>query len=385
MKIIEEVCNDYNSKIRGGRTPEVDLIKGIAIVLVVFGHTFPSCREYIYLFHISVFMMASGYCWKNNTVTDLKSYRKFIMKKLRYIYLPYVLCNGIFVLLRNFFITINLYTHNSNFLILTKDAPYPQSIVSNASVLEIIKEEFKVLLGIGTTQLGSATWFLIALLIVLIIHGTLSLMFKNKNMLMIYSVLFIGLAMITLVVNNSPLRGEIRRIPCTYMAFLLGVFIKNFEMEKLTRWWFGVGSFFILIIMQNFGSVEMSAANIQNPIFFIIVSLAGWVLLWNISRWIISNCLIIKKVFEYVGKNTMPILCMHLLTFKLVSLLYVVINNRPKFLVASFHIIFETPEIYKIMYTIFGVSVPLMVYYIWKLTIQNIYNILNKRKLDSVS
>lgn len=59
-----------------GRDSSVDIIKGLAIVLVVYGHTWPLCRSYIYLFHMAVFLMASGFCYKTqiNTWSEWKKY-----------------------------------------------------------------------------------------------------------------------------------------------------------------------------------------------------------------------------------------------------------------------------------------------------------------------
>lgn len=346
----------------------------------MYGHTFPFLREYIYLFHISVFLMASGFCWKDNVICDFKSYKKYILKKLRSLYIPYVMCNGIFILLRNFFIRLNIYSDNKAFLILTEGAPYPQQLISKLSGVEIIKEEIKVVFGIGTTQLGSATWFLIALIIVLFIHGSISYLFRRKRQYLdlLNVSLFIIMAVISLFVNNTEVRGEIRRMPCTYMAFLLGIFVKKI-IDQLSKWWMIVCAILALAIMPRFGTIEMSAAHIQNPVFFVVASIAGWILLWNISYWGIKNCNVLKKVIEYIGKKTMPILCMHLLAFKISSLLYIVVTHKSKILLASFHIIFETSEMYKLIYTLLGVLVPLMVCYMWNWLKMNINTVVKHK------
>ena len=42
------------------RSVEIDLIKGLAIILMVIGHTETPAQNFIYLFHMAVFFMASG-------------------------------------------------------------------------------------------------------------------------------------------------------------------------------------------------------------------------------------------------------------------------------------------------------------------------------------
>ena len=46
------------------RNNNIDIIKGIAIILMVYGHTFGVARDFIYLFHMPVFIFVSGYCFK---------------------------------------------------------------------------------------------------------------------------------------------------------------------------------------------------------------------------------------------------------------------------------------------------------------------------------
>ncbi len=45
------------------RNTKIDVIKGMAIILVVLGHCGFPATNFIYLFHMAVFFIASGYCW----------------------------------------------------------------------------------------------------------------------------------------------------------------------------------------------------------------------------------------------------------------------------------------------------------------------------------
>lgn len=311
--------------------------------------------------------MASGYCWKDNKVINLKTWWSLIFGKLKTLYLPYVICNGLFLLLRNVFVSLNVYSDNPLFLELTQSAVYQQQLIQKLSFTGFARETMRVLLGIGTTQLGSATWFLIALFLVIAIHAVLTLLIKNcKHKNIVYLVAFCCLALATIFVNKTELRGELRRIPCTYMAFLMGYFAKKYNIKKYcNRWGVAILAFITLVFLSNIGSIEMSAARIQNPLFFIVTSYAGWILLYYLATLVIK-LRSVKTVFEYVGKHTMPILCLHLLAFKAVSLLYVCFTKQPMCLLASFHIIFDVPPIYKVLYTVIGVIAPLFIYYVWK-------------------
>ena len=49
------------------RIPEIDILKGIAIILVVIGHTRVPGNSFIYLLHMAVFFIASGYFYSEKS------------------------------------------------------------------------------------------------------------------------------------------------------------------------------------------------------------------------------------------------------------------------------------------------------------------------------
>ena len=65
------------------RNNNIDIIKGIAIILMVYGHTFGVARDFIYLFHMPVFIFVSGYCFNKAhgaslQQADLISYMRYL-------------------------------------------------------------------------------------------------------------------------------------------------------------------------------------------------------------------------------------------------------------------------------------------------------------------
>ena len=355
-----------------GRYPEIDIIKGIAIILVVLGHTFPPFREFIYLFHMSVFLMASGYCWKSDKIKKYRDLIPVVIKKLKSLYVPFVICNASFVLLNNWFVRLNIYSNDVVFLKMTSGSVYPQHLTPLLNLPGLIKELIKVFLGIGVTPLGSATWFLIGLLQVLIIHAVLQLIIntvQKKTKILIYIGVMFLLIILMCVVPYTELRVEVRRFPCLYFAFFLGILIKKIELNNVcvTRDIYNklgiITSIVILFFMTKIGNIEVSAARIVNPFFFAVCSIAGWVLLMAIGKELcrMKSVHCFQRSLCYLGQHTMVILCLHLLAFKIVSLMYILINNEPRVLLASFHVIFNIPWYYLMGYTIVGITVPLMI------------------------
>lgn len=75
------------------RDEKVDIFKGIAILCVVLGHCGFPYTEYLYLFHMAAFIMISGYCFNEAHSESLTSFAKYIVRKLKTLYLPYALFN----------------------------------------------------------------------------------------------------------------------------------------------------------------------------------------------------------------------------------------------------------------------------------------------------
>lgn len=344
------------------RDNRIDLIKCFAILLVVYGHTYPSCRKFIYLFHVPIFLMASGYCY-NSVPRNLREWANYFWKKVRGLYIPYVLCNVLFLLLTNVFIALNIYTDNPSFLTYTEGWIISQSVIHKITLYDALKGVCRILMFQGTTQLGTATWFLSALFYVLIFHSFLEMLIwkcgiKRNIVLAFIFMMMLGVA--SLINYTSPnLLGEIKRFPCTYVAFLIGMILKRLWAKWLYSGYMGFTAFLILIIMSTFQNVEISAAKIGNPILFIIGCFSGWILLMTcadlVNKWN-ANMLI------DIGQRTMPILCLHVISFKLISLLYVIVNSKPSYLIASWHIILTVSEWWKIIYTFIGVIAPMFAF-----------------------
>ena len=70
----------------------IDLLKGIMIYLVVFGHLFPNLliEKHIYSFHMCIFFFISGYLYTGN-----QNKKEYIIKKIKNLLLPFLIWNTI--------------------------------------------------------------------------------------------------------------------------------------------------------------------------------------------------------------------------------------------------------------------------------------------------
>lgn len=73
------------------------IMKGIAIISVVIGHCapFPFVESFVNQYHLAVFFFVAGYFFKEKYIGDIQ----FVVKKVKSLYVPYVISGIVFFLL----------------------------------------------------------------------------------------------------------------------------------------------------------------------------------------------------------------------------------------------------------------------------------------------
>lgn len=143
------------------RNINIDIIKGIGIILMVGGHCGMPFTHFIYLFHMAIFFMASGYCFNASNSETMQDVLSFVKRKFKGLWFPYVLWMAVFTLLHNVFVKIGIYS------------PEPWSIG------EIGKNIVKSLFLHGHTQLGSALWFISTLMQIAVLYCCIDYVIKK--------------------------------------------------------------------------------------------------------------------------------------------------------------------------------------------------------------
>ena len=76
--------NNLNYKIGGDkRDTQIDILKGIGIFLMVFRHARGPYSDFVLLFHMALFFIASGYLYKRDNEYTKNNFVKFIKRKLK--------------------------------------------------------------------------------------------------------------------------------------------------------------------------------------------------------------------------------------------------------------------------------------------------------------
>lgn len=356
--------------VRGGeRINSIDLMKAISIILVVMGHCGSPITKWLYLFHMAVFFMISGYLWNERHALDKKHVWEYIKGKLKRLYIPYVLCNSIYWILNNSFIRLGIYTDDVRFYELF-GGEMIQSLAVYQSFGDTLINILRSFLFVGGSQLGGATWFLSVLFIINVGHciltyilnlAKLSLRWTRIIWISIFTICCVCAELVDNGMLNMPL-DSLNKLFAIYVVYLLGILLRRIEREDFYKLKYGVGATILLFIFSFKGEISLNVGHITSIPFYIICSLLGWITIRSISSVFVGYS---KKIMIRIGYNTLPIVLMHFLSFKLVSYVYLQIKGLDLIYLASFPVLYNAPRYLWILYTVVGVSIPLAVNYIY--------------------
>lgn len=99
------------------RDSYIDIIKCLGIIMMVYRHAEAPFSKFVLSFHMALFFIASGYLYNELRINSAGDYYKYVARKIKSLWILYVLFNGCFIALQNLFIRFNVYTNNPEFLI----------------------------------------------------------------------------------------------------------------------------------------------------------------------------------------------------------------------------------------------------------------------------
>lgn len=351
----------------------ISICKGIGIILMVIGHS--ACPafmgRFIYSFHMPLFFIASGYFFSTK-YTDDKFL--FIKKRFKGLYLPFVKWSLIFLFLHNLFFKANIL-----------NARFGRSELF--SFEDILKKAFNIITSMGDyeqTFLGTF-WFLRALFISSILFCLLFYLIKklfnlrNTNTALLACLIaFISGFIMSLWRIKLPYipQGGIREI---YGIFYFGVgfIFRNSRINENLKYDNAILiSSFILVCIISYINPTSLASNPKLKLYLgtFIPAILGWVMTYKFSSWFDfrkSNniaYLTIKKSLLYLGNNTMPIIVLSILSYKIVSYIKIAYYGLDPLLIGCHPVISWRNNIFWIFYSIIGLTVPLLLNYLFSRT-----------------
>ncbi len=354
----------------------VTISKGIAIILMVVGHS--KCPllldRFIYMFHMPLFFVMSGYCFKEYYLQNWSNRGEYIKKRLKKLWWPYVKYSLIFIVLHNFFFDIGLY--NETFSWKGQELyVYHLNDYLTKIPRAIMMKETELLLG--------GYWFLTALFHGSIIFFILRLIFQPQ----ISFLLVLLITPLSYAFFYDTAKGPTFCLDMLSVLFIStgDVLCKRKILNYLSnnKWVLIICCFFIVFIgslLTPASLLTIKDANLILPYYSFAV--CGTIMIFYVSKSIPSSMGRLKNLLLIAGNNSLTILTWHFLCFKLVNLIIIYIYNLPIDNLAQFPRIAEyASKGWWLLYVICGVCIPLI--FVWFNNKIKVY--LNERKDNRIS
>lgn len=343
----------------------ISICKGIGIILMVMGHT--CCpgmlTAFIYMFHMPLFFIASGYFFSVKYVDDKST---FIKKKVKGLYFPFVKWSLLFLVLHNVFFMVGLQNTSYGNMAGGVVRPYTYS-----TMLDFGGKILYSMGGYDPFVLGTF-WFLRSLFVGSILFCLLYYLihkFVTKNEIVVGIIICLlafaaglKLAWHATTIPYWP-QGGSREL---YALFYIGAgFI--FRRTRLNDhhkydWILAICAFlFVAAYSQIHPTTLKYRPNLTLYLNTFLPGIIGWIMVYKASHYISCNESRIKNLLVYIGNNTMPIFAFSLLSFKIVNALKIFIYGLDPRMISCYPVIWVRNEWFWVVYTICGVAVPLFV------------------------
>ena len=267
---------------------------------MVAGHSNVPFIKFIYLFHMAVFFMASGYFFNDHSVDTISGVLSKTKSKILSLWVPFFIFNTLCILLHNFFIRINVYTDNPQLF------DYVSGMYIGTTRAYGLREMLELIIrGIlldSNQQVFGTSWFFKILFLVnvsyLLIAFIIRKVFKT-HLILIQTIISILLLAFGYYCYNNGITiygfAQTASFYCLYHMGYLFKYYKEFYINKASLHCFVlIISFSLLLVLNNLGSISLNNNRYTNPLFFIIASVSGWCLLYS-AAFLLKPFSLLKK------------------------------------------------------------------------------------------
>ena len=363
------------------RDTTISIAKGIAIILMVIAHAEAPgwlCR-FIFEFHMPLFFITAGFFFSLKYLNDEAT---FIKKRVKGLYWPFVKWAVFFLIIHNWMFDLGIL--NETFGNEAGGVTHPYSWHQMQQNLWTI---VTAMAGYDAFLCG-AFWFFRGLFVASILY------------LIIYKVLDAGISRISKTFGLSGLsKKAVPFLICLLMLLLCGW--KTYEglrvinlvqggyRDMMGCFFFGCGFIFrqfvdayqkatarlyitlpmtlvcgvIVFLFSKYLTANMNWRSTYTQFLSLPVpALLGFLMTYNISRWIDCTKGWMKKFLVYTGDHTLNIFIFHIISYKVVSLLKIWYYGLDPRQIGCHMVIhdYSQQDLFWILYTIAGVGIPLL-------------------------
>ena len=356
------------------RDTTISIAKGIAIILMVIAHAEAPgwlCK-FIFEFHMPLFFITAGFFFSTKYLHDEAT---FVKKRIKGLYVPFVKWAVFFLIIHNWMFDIGILNEvygNEQGGVLHPWTPH-----------QIQQNIWNIVTAMGGYDafLCGAFWFFRGLFVASILY------------LIIYKVVDLGISRFPRLTKMTPY------LICLIMLLLCGW--KTWEGLKVINlvqggyrdmmgcFFFGVGFIFrqyadgyrqvmsqkylaipltilfglIVWLFSKYLTANMNwRSTFQQFLSLPVPAILGFLMTYNISRWIDAGKGWVKRFLVYTGDHTLNIFIFHIISYKVVSLIKIWYYGLDIRQIGCHMVIHDhsQQDYFWTLYTIAGVGIPLL-------------------------
>jgi fucose 4-O-acetylase-like acetyltransferase len=333
------------------RADHLDIVKALGIIAVVYGHAQGPLAIFVSLYHMALFFFVSGYFYKDSYA---QAPLLLVRKRLKSLYLPFIAYGLFFGLLHNFLYSINVYSDSVT-------SVYNRTIyfVSNK---EYLLNLLKILSFAKVEQILAPLWFLPVLFIVTMIFLLVNYVLyrtspAQKDVWLAATIVIISCVGFFYYPEHNVFLRPVSIAMVVSSMFYFGHLFRRYERSIELNGGIALACFAVLAASYRFGPIDTGGHIFVSLPFYLVCSLAGVYLNLFLSMRVPEGTLF-RRFLIYTGRNTITILALHFVAFRLVNYLQVVVRGLPVYLTAS-HPALNTSGGWWVVYLLMGVALPL--------------------------
>ena len=300
----------------------IDFVKCIAIIIVMLNHSqlaAPQVRFWGGMFFVPVFFVVSGFTYRSRR----ESFLSFLKRKAKRLLVPYITANGIlfvFFFMKDVFLADG-YLSDMYCDLIGVFYARNQLFATGAQTLFFPGFDGNIYLY---GMLNSPTWFLPALFLTMVLfEGLFRLTKRDGRRMLVVAVILLCLANLYHYLFPMLLPWSLDALPYFLIMFMWGYFMskKDFMDYFDGHKWVLLILFvvFLLCALTN-GSVNYSIGDYGKSTMMALYNalVSSTILMYLVrktEKWI-------PKVLAVVGRQTLFILCYHLLLFSVIETVF---------------------------------------------------------------
>ena len=333
------------------RNESVTIAKGIAIFLMVIGHS--GCPifidNFLSMFNMPLFFILSGFCFKDKHLTNEKNY---FWKKIKGFYLPYIKWSIVFLLMHNIFYKFNIYNGVYGY----RERP------SYIYDLNDFKSHFtNIIISMsGHEQLLGGFWFMKAIFWGTIIFFTIRRMCKNLTINLL--ILLLATSFFSFFQLSIPYIGVgfVEFFAAFFIMF--GHFYRNKKFTIEYNVYFNIISIVVVILGSYIWKASVVSCNFWQIIPYSATAILGSLVVFNFGHILeVHQSNISKRLLIYAGKFSFNVLTWHFISFKVLSLCIILLFGLNIKRLAQFPVIDEfANKGWWLLYSLIGITIPMI-------------------------